>query len=176
MTNPVACIPQPLWGQFYNAFCCAWEAEKNEDLKAALLLHSSKIKNKDLPGPGQARSHQTYAINFDTVQDDDSNDSDGYINYNICSVNQFGEPYISGYNADEYNDDNPESVLIANTATNSSSKKSKKKKQPKSILLPKPNKSQVPPAAAMRLLANQKGELCFEDRWNLMRVCTNCHS
>ena len=93
------------------------------------------MKNKDVPGPSQARSQQTYAINFDTTQDDNSDDSDGYVNYNVCSVNQFGEPYISGYDADEYNDNNPQSVLITNTATNSSSKKSKKKKQPKSILL-----------------------------------------
>ena len=138
-----------------DAFHRAWEAEPNEDLKAALLLHSSKMKNKDLPGPGQARSQQTYAINFDTVQDDDSDDSDGYINYNICSVNQYGEPYISisGYDTDDYDDTDPESVLIANTATNSSTKKSKKK-QLKSILLPKAKKSQVPPATAMQLLAN----------------------
>ena len=138
-SNPAACIPQPLWGQFSDEFRRAWEAEKNEDLKAALLLHSSKLKNKELPAPGQARSQPTYAVNFETTQNDDSDDGseDGYINYNICSVNQYGEPYISGYDADDYDDNDPESVLLANTATNSSTKRSKKK-QPKPILLPKP--------------------------------------
>ena len=91
LTNPAACIPQPLWGQIMPTLYCAWEDEPNEELKASILLHASKqLKNKNLPGPSQAQSQQTYSISFDTANGDNSNDSGNYINYNICSVNQYG--------------------------------------------------------------------------------------
>ena len=91
------------------------------------------LKNKDLPGSGQARSQQTYAINFNTDQDDDSNNSGNYIEYNICSINQYGEPFISGYNANEYDNNDPDSVLIANTATNLSLKASNLKRSSRNL-------------------------------------------
>ena len=134
-TNPAAYIPQSLLRQLTSAFYRAWEAESNEELKASILLHASKqFKNKDLLGPGQARSQQTYDVHFDTNHDNDSNVSGNYIDYNICSINQYGEPFISSYDASEYDDNNPNFILIANTVSNVSSRTSKsKKKQPKSI-------------------------------------------
>ena len=147
------------------AFHRAWEAEWNEALKASIILHSSKqLKNKDLPGSGQSRSQQTYAASFNTGNNDDINESISYVDYNICSVNQFGELFIYGYDADEYDNANPNSVLIANTASNSSSNALKsKKKQPKSILLPRPKKYQIHAASLMCFLANKRGVLCDED-------------
>ena len=118
----------------------AWIDEPDQILKASILLAAAKkLKNKDLPvhPHGQSRSQPTYATNLAPNDDhslDGSTDSSDYVTgeYNTFSVDQYGQPYVR---------------LQANSSAG----------KPTSILkVPqrKPKKSEVPPAAAMRLLAD----------------------
>ena len=130
--------------------------EQDQTLKSSILLAAAKkLKNKDLPVQpnGQSCFQQAYAVNLDPDDDhslDDSIDCSDYVTnkYNTFSVNQYGQPY---------------SFLHVNTSSQDPNSSAKKPSSILKICKPKPKKSEIPPAAAMRLLADTKGELRFED-------------
>ena len=145
-------------------FCRAWEAEPNEALKASILLNASKqLKNKDLLDlvkldlskhmlstliPTMMIAIILKIILISTLAQ------------SINTVNHFFMVMMLM----SMTIHNPDSVLIANTASNSSSKASKsKEKQSKSIFLLKTKKTQIPPAGPLQLLTNSKDVLCDEN-------------
>ena len=127
----------------------AWMEEPDQTLKASILLAAAKkLKNKDLPAHnhGESRSQQIYATDLDPNDDhslDDSTVCSDYATgeYKTFSVDQYGQPYL---------------LLQANASAG----------KPTSILKvpqPKPKKTDIPPAGAMRLLADTKTELRSKD-------------
>ena len=128
--------------------------EPDQTLKSSILLAAAKkLKNKDLPIQRQSRSQQAHAVELDPSDDhslDGSIDCSDYVTneYNTFSVDQYGQPYT---------------LLRVNTSSQDANSGTKKPTSILKVHKPKPKKSELSPASAMRLLADKKGELRFED-------------
>ena len=152
--DPDALILDHLLSQTSPEFKRAWMDEPDQTLKSSILLAAAKkLKNKDLPIQRQSRSQQAHADELDPSDDhslDGSIDCSDYITneYNTFSVDQYGQPYT---------------LLRVNTSSQDTNSGTKKPTSILKVHKPKPKKSKLSPASAMRLLADTKGELCLKD-------------